>query len=352
MKKLWKISSVVVLSVLSVSTAVAQGSQMLGPIPATSETGVLDGVYLEENVPTKRVIPQEHIREADAIFSKRVWRAIDLREKINLPLYYPLEKSFSNTNMQTGVTEYKTYDNNRQWSLWSVIRYHAYTKVANGRAPDLTIYFACEANDCEGGRPEDGDQFKYPWIPPGGNYADSNYLKELAIAFNKVTPGSLVEEYNADGSLKYNPDGSIVMRQEPDVVIPITSEEIVQYHLKEDWIFDKERSVMEPRILGIAPVVYNKEGQQIKGYKRLFWLYFPECRYVFQNYFTWNDHNDARRMSYDDLFLKRKFNSYILKQSNVYDRSIEQYKAGVDALLESEKIKDNLFRIEHDVWHF
>ena len=71
---------------LTITCAFGQGNTMLGPIPATSETGVLDGVYLEENIPTKRVIPQEHIREADAIFSKRVWRAIDLREKNQLAL--------------------------------------------------------------------------------------------------------------------------------------------------------------------------------------------------------------------------------------------------------------------------
>lgn len=336
---------------LSITCAFGQGNTMLGPIPATSETGVLDGVYLEENIPTKRVIPQEHIREADAIFSKRVWRAIDLREKINLPLYYPLEKSVSIFDPATGSEKFEIYSNNRQWSLWRVIRYHAFDKIMNGQAPDLTTYYNCPYGDCAT-FPEDGDQFKYPLIPPAGNYADSSFIENIAPLFNQVIRGETYEVKDENGFLVYGDDGQPVTKTDPDKYVPIGSEEIVQYHLKEDWIFDKERSVMEPRILGIAPVIYDKEGDQIKGYKRLFWLYFPECRFVFQNYFTWNDHNDARRMSYDDLFLKRKFNSYILKQSNVYDRSIEQYKAGIDALLESEKIKDNLFKIEHDVWHF
>lgn len=337
---------------LTVSSVVlSQGNQMLGPIPATSETGVLDGVFLEENIPTKRVIPQEHIREADAIFSKRVWRAIDLREKINLQLYYPLETSVSVFDPVSGQENFETYSNNRQWSLWRVIRHHSFDKVLNGQAPDIVTYFNCAYGDC-GTFPKDGDQFKYPIIPPAGNYADSNYIQNLAPLFNKVIRGETYEVTDENGFLVYGPDDQPLTKTDPDKYIPIGSEEIVQYHIKEDWIFDKERSIMEPRILGIAPVVYDKEGDQIKGYKRLFWLYFPECRFVFQNYFTWNDHNDARRMSYDDLFLKRKFSSYILKQSNVYDRSIEQYKAGIDALLESEKIKDNLFKIEHDVWHF
>ena len=67
----------------------------------------------------------------------------------------------------------------------------------------------------------------------------------------------------------------------------------------------------------------------------MFWLYFPECRYVFQNYFAYNRQNDAQRMSFDDLFWKRQFASYIYKESNVYDREINHYeKNGIKVLLE------------------
>jgi hypothetical protein len=84
----------------------------------------------------------------------------------------------------------------------------------------------------------------------------------------------------------------------------------------------------------------------------LFWVYFPECRYVFQNSFVYNRKNDAQRMSFDDLFWKRMFASHIHKETNVYDREIEDYERdGVKALLESERIKNNMAKIEHDVWH-
>ena len=132
---------------------------------------------------------------------------------------------------------------------------------------------------------------------------------------------------------------------------PILSEHIVQYRLKEDWFFDKERSVLDVRILGIAPVIYDatKEGGK---YKELFWLYFPHCRFVFNNYFAYNDQNDAQWMSFDDLFWKRRFSSVMYKESNVYDRKIDTYKAGVDALFEAEKIKEEIRTLEHDVWSF
>jgi len=111
------------------------------------------------------------------------------------------------------------------------------------------------------------------------------------------------------------------------------------------------------RILAIAPVVYKMEetpsGQKsITGMEELFWLYFPHCRFVFNNYFVYNDKNDAQWMSFDDLFWKRRFSSTIYKASNVYDRKVDSFRTGVDALMESEKIKEEIRTIEHDVWSF
>jgi hypothetical protein len=57
-------------------------------------------------------------------------------------------------------------------------------------------------------------------------------------------------------------------------------------------------------------------------------------------------------MSFDDLFQKRQFNSTIYKQSNTFDRSIDTYKTGIDALYESQRITEELRNFEHDLWHF
>ena len=57
-------------------------------------------------------------------------------------------------------------------------------------------------------------------------------------------------------------------------------------------------------------------------------------------------------MSFDDLFWKRRFSSVIYKESNIHDRKIETYQAGVDALYESQKIRNEIRNIEHDVWSF
>jgi len=213
----------------------------------------------------------------------------------------------------------------------------------------------------------DGDQLKYPIKPqPGLNYyTDSIYRNELAYYLGKVgQPGTepLIDEDPNSINFGQNliitlPDGTESFVYDPPDTTWYLSENIVQYRLKEDWFLDKERSILEVRIIAIAPVVYGTEKDpngkiQITGFEELMWLYFPHCRFVLNNYFVYNEHNDAQWMSYDDLFWKRRFNAVVYKQSNIHDREIESYRAGVDALFESEQIKNEIRNIEHDVWSF
>jgi gliding motility associated protien GldN len=303
--------------------------------------GVVDGVYIQEHIPTKKMIPYEHVREADVVWSKRVWSFIDLREKINHPLYYPFDFYVDSNWVK----------NSSRWSLWTVIKHH----VLNG---DLTVFEPKNPYDVFGLGVWDGDQFKYPLVPqPGLNYySDNNYRSSIDGYLNVLGEGRYESVKNSIGedSVTYDPFTGEEVSPAPIFVqdkSPILSEHIVQYRLKEDWFFDKERSVLDVRILGIAPVIYDatKEGGK---YKELFWLYFPHCRFVFNNYFAYNDQNDAQWMSFDDLFWKRRFSSVMYKESNVYDRKIDTYKAGVDALFEAEKIKEEIRTLEHDVWSF
>lgn len=133
----------------------------------------------------------------------------------------------------------------------------------------------------------------------------------------------------------------------------ITAATIQQYWIKEDWFFDKERSVMEARIIGICPLVQKvAENGDVIGVKPLFWIYFPEARPYLAKAASFNSHNDAEPMSFDELFVKRKFSSYVYKESNVYNRSIADYKRGMDALLESQDIQEDIFNYESNLWHY
>lgn len=307
-----------------------------GPVNSRTETGVIDGVVLNTHVPTKRLIPFEHVREADMIWSKRVWRTIDLREKINHSLYYPLDKFDSYGNWVR---------HSSRWSLWTVIRHH----ILNG---DLTVYSPYNPADFN---LKDGDEFKYPILPEPGKdyYTDSVYRDELFYYLGTLGEESDVPILNQFGEDSIGPDGNFVYP--PRDTFWYTSEDIKQYRIKEDWFFDKERSVLDVRILGLCPVRYDIDQSTgaINGTWEMFWLYFPtDCRYVFNNYFVYNEKNGSRWMSYDDYFWKRRFNSFIHREENVYDRSIDKYKVGVDALMESKKITEEIRIIEHDVWSY
>lgn len=330
----------VIVSAVLVATSFLGFSQEIngGPINVPSEN-IVDGVYIQEHIPTKRLIPYEFVREADVIWSKRVWRTIDMREKINHPIYLPLD-DFSGNG--TWVRH------SSRWSLWTVIRTH----VLSG---DLKIF---DPENPYALGTFDGDQFKYPVVPqPGKNYyTDSIFRDKSFRLLGKLGAQNPVPltDVNGDDSMRLMADG-ITM----EIVYPprdttwYKSSDIVQYRVKEDWFFDKERSVLDVRILGLCPVVYKMDEKgNISGLMELFWLYFPHCRFVFNNYFVYNTKNDAQWMSFDDLFWKRQFSSTIYKQSNVFDRKIESYRAGVDALVESEKITEEIRNIEHDVWHF
>ena len=284
-------------------------------LPSHLESNVLDGVYVQEHVPTKRVVQYTYLREADVMWSKRIWRIIDLREKQNQQLYYPL----------LPISD--------RMSLWDVIRQGVLNEGS------ITCY--------ELGLDLD-DQFRFPIKPANGNINDPDYKIRLMEKFGQATSFTVRDE---DGLPMTDDEGNEIKQ---DTVEPYFAKDIIRYEIKEDWFFDKQRSVMDVRIIGISPIVYftNPETQNVEGVENLFWLYFPECRYMFQNYFVYNPQNDAQRMSFDDFFWKREFSSYIKKESNVYDRQIYPNWKGIDALLESEKIKERMFDIEHDVWHF
>jgi gliding motility associated protien GldN len=292
--------------------SIAGFAQLPPATGVTTESGVLDGVYVQEHIPTKRVIQYTHLREADVMWSKRVWRTIDLREKMNYQLYYPLEP----------ISD--------RMSLFDVIKYAALQEST------LTLYDVGAAQD---------DQFKAPVIKQSGE-TEEEFATRKASFFGVL---ETVDRLDEEGEPMYDEEGFPLMEE---LVNEYITAEIIKYEIKEDWFFDKQRSVLDVRIIGISPVVYYKNANgDIAAEKNLFWLYFPECRYVFQNFFVYNEKNDAQRMSFDDLFWKRDFSSIIHKESNIFDRKVAPIWVGLDALLESERVKGEMFQLEHDIWN-
>lgn len=263
-----------------------------------SAQDVLDGIYQPEHTLERRVISYSPLREADVMWLRRVWRRVDLREKINHPFYYP----------ESPVQGRK--------SLFDVIK----DAILNDGT--LTAY------------------------DPGPLGDDDMFTKRMTTDEVRGLLSKKDTSYTED---------LITGEMKPVVVtLDVKSTDVKWYEIKEEWFFDRQRSVMETRIIGICPMMAVKDDLtgEFRGLKRLFWIYYPEARYVFVKSEVFNRFNDVERRTYEDIFWKRQFGSYITKMSNVYDRKIEQYKRGLDALLEAEELKKQIFNMEHDLWSF
>lgn len=252
----------------------------------------VDGYFKQANIENARVTPYANVRDVDVMFSRRVWREIDLREKMNHIYASPKSR------------------------LIDVI-------MEAVQAGELTAYDAVSTKS-----DPNGDSFG-TILPPGqvmGKFADSVVVPEFNDMGEQI--GSRME------SGEFNPDS------------------ITKFQIKEDWIFDKQRSVFEPRIIGIAPMVKIKAAGQDLGEQPAFWIYFPEARHVFVTKAVSTRNNDATGLSYDDIFMKRLFSSYIIKESNPDDLRIKDYATGIDRLYESERVKKELMDYEHDLWSY
>ena len=253
-----------------------------------------DGIYDKENSNNRRFIPYTHLREGDVTWEKRVWRKIDMREKQNQQLYYPVNQVVSRISLMQLVSKY----------------------VLSGQI----IAFSDE-------------EFLNPY--------ELSYIRDKMVIREDSAE---VEEYDANGA-------PYMVKRPGAVDSTWTFEFFSSLGLKEDWFFDKQKSVLEVRILALEFNVINPKRVEL-GESPLFYTYFPACRPFFAKHEVYNAKNDSERRTFEDIFWKRQFSSVATKETNVYDRSIERYSKGIDALLESDRIKNDIFRWEHDLWHF
>lgn len=137
---------------------------------------------------------------------------------------------------------------------------------------------------------------------------------------------------------------------------PYKYENIKKYWVMEDWIFDYKHSVFKPRIIAIAPIFAPSYGGMVGKEQPLCWIKMDEIRPLLANTEMFNRYNDASRLSFDDFFQMRIFDSYIVYESNVFDNFINMFQEyendGIGALLKSDEIKNDLFIFEHDLWQF
>ncbi len=295
--------------ILSIAFVVLTAPALLAQVKDAKDTAKLadpatwsgiDLVYKKEHIFNKKPIAYPNVREADIMWSKVVWRMIDLREKVNQPLYYPTKAIGNRMNLIDAL-------------LGSI------------KDGGLQAYAAPL---------DDPNEFKEPITY---EQVMANFdAKDRLIAVPNVTTG-LTDTVKIPGEIR--------------------TDEVLQIMVKEMWFFDRQRSVLDVRIIGICPIrVFfepedvNKENIQKK---KLFWVKYPEARDFLAQKEVFNTFNDSEMRSFDEIFYKRFFHGFVVQESNVYNnRIVADYAVGVESLAEAQRIENLIFQFEHDLWEY
>jgi gliding motility associated protien GldN len=272
-------------------TALVDTSKKIAKAPVLDRP--MDGYYKKINTENAQPVAYASIRQADVVFARRIWREIDLREKMNQYLASPKARLID--------------------VLMDAIK-----------NDELRVFDATPTKESP-----NGDDFATPLTS--------------AQAMSKMADSVLVP------TIDKNTGEKIGSRK---VLSEFNPDSVVKFRIKEDWIFDKQRSVYEPRIIGIAPLIQIVAGGEKLDYQPAFWIYFPEARPILAAREVSRKNNDAGNLSFDQIFLKRIFSSYIVKESNDKDVRIKDYANGIDRLYESERIKKSLLDWELNLWQY
>ncbi|KIA87858.1 gliding motility protein GldN [Flavobacterium sp. AED] len=243
-----------------------------------------------------------YVHDRDVLMGKTTWEIIDLSEKINFALYFPIDTANIGSDRR---------------SLYDVL-----TKaMRNGKITEV--------------------------------YTDSYFntkksMQDIQASLTRIdTTDAGREQINAGAQIS------------PEYILKsdLTAQDVTQYKIKGYWYFDKRQSELKYRLLGICPVtpdVFTMNSDE-KDYIELFWIFFPAARDVLHEAKAFNDKNSAMPVSFDQILNSRRFNSVIYKEENVYgDRSIAEYMKdnAQNQLLESERVKEKIRNFEQDMWNY
>src|SRR5579871_623679 len=244
----------------------------------------------------------EHIREDDAVYRQRVWREINVHEKMNLPFAYSA-----------------TEDNGNQRFINILLN-----AIKSG---EVTAFDPID------------DRFTTPYT--------FRQISEVLVG-KPVT--KQIQDFEKD------PDGSKGLQKDTTIVQMFDPQSVERYWIKEEWVFDKESSRLYARILGIAPLkTITETDGTFRAVTPVFWVYYPDLRAMLAKYEAYNGKNYGARMSWEELFESRMFASRIIKSSldNPGDKYIQDYiKDPILQLLEGDHVKEKIFNYEQDLWSY
>jgi gliding motility associated protien GldN len=267
------------------------------------------------NADNDKPLPYGYVHDRDILFGKRVWEIVDLNERMNFPLLFPLEDNLGSDRRSL----YNTLLAAIKDGTLSEIYDDSYFKNKKTLKELESVFYQREMNDFG--------------IGVYNRYAGTKTEAQL------VAEGLLTDEH-------FN-------------TAIVEAIDIVQYQIVGFWYFDKRQAEMKYRILGICPMAIDALSK-LRGVEsaepiELFWVFFPSARDVLHESKAFNDRNSAIPISFDHLLNSRRFSSVIIKEENVYgDRAVKEYmrENSLNQLLESNRIKEKIRDLEQDMWNY
>ena len=266
------------------------------------------------NADNDKPLPYGYVHDRDILFGKRVWEIIDLNERMNFPLLFPLEDNLGSDRRSL----YSTLINAITSGELTEIYDDSYFKNKKTTKELESVFYQRELNDFG--------------IGVLNRYAGTKTEEQL------MAEGILTDEHYATAIVE--------------------AADILQYQVVGFWYFDKRQAEMKYRILGICPMAIDALSK-LRGVEsdpiELFWVFFPAARDILHESKAFNDRNSAIPISFDHLLNSRKFSSIIVREENVYgDRAVRDYmrENSLNQLLESNRIKEKIRDFEQDMWNY
>jgi gliding motility associated protien GldN len=298
-----------ILSVVVVAVSLASNAQTnLLNAKTPAEIGKKTAAQLESE--NDKPLPYGYVHDRDVLMGKTTWEYVDLDERINFPMYYPVDTAFVGKDRR---------------SLFQVL-------LNNIKSGKITEVY--------------GDDY----------FNSKKTLKDMESVFKYTdTVPAGIDEYNTD--IEGYKSGKKVLDKQYINVTELAASDVNGYRIKGFWYFDKRQSELKYRLLAICPVAVEARDKAKGNIETidLFWVYYPSVRDVLHDSKAFNNRNSAMPITFDQLLNSRHFNGVIYKEENVYgDREIQDYMKdnAQMQLLESERVKDKIRDFEQDMWTY